>query len=551
MKRSIILLISAILVFLGTIFTTYRYMMQSSRHESDRINQILINEVGRRLNFSLKMQSNAAHSFLTGFFSYKFEGNDTVIYIKDKDLVSFHKDVYEVLEEFVSVNTRICAAMFIIDPTVYPEEGGKCFAPIIEQDIPGRRNIASNLDLHKSISYNYLIKTGYCTWRLPNPKSPIYGKAIIYYVPIYREDGAPFGLFAINVSYDMLHEILDASLPYSNEGSSITLLDDQRNVILSTRDDLQTIDSLDDKENFIYQSKIDGTPFTILTTCTRQAVYLEANRTQRTILLVSGIGMLLMLVCCIVISRQIRRKVLRIAAVEGELQMAASVQKSILKPESLHTGHVRLNAMMRPAREAGGDLYDYVQCDGKVVFCIGDVSGKGMPAALFMTQVVSLFRSIVSKSHRPAYIASHINDVLAHDNPQMTFCTFFVGVFDHESHELTFCNAGHNRPVLITDGQARYLDVRPNLALGLMPGFRYHEESMTLSVGARLLQYTDGVNEARNADGKFYGDDRLLRICAQMQSGDTLEAIIHNVDRFAAGYPQSDDITLLVIEPTD
>lgn len=548
MRRSVILLISAVLIFLGTIFTTYRYMMQSSKRESDRINEMLISQVGRRLNFSLAMQRGAAHSFLTGIFSYTFEDNDTVIYIRDKDLVSFRKDVYEMLEEFVSVNTRICAAMFIIDPTVYPEEGGKCFAPIIEQGIPGRRNIASALDLHKSISYNYLIKTGYCTWRLPNPKSPIFGKAIIYYVPIYRENGAPFGLFAINVSYDMLHDVLDASLPYSHEGSSVTLLDEHKNVILSTRDDIKSLDSLEDKDNFIYQSKIEGTPFTILTTCTRHAVYHDAYRTQRVVLLVSGIGMLLMLVCCVVISRQIRRKVLRIAAVEGELQMAANVQKSILKPQRLRSGHIELNALMRPAREAGGDLYDYVQRDGKVIFCIGDVSGKGMPAALFMTQVVSLFRSIVSKSHRPAYIASHINDVLAHDNPQMTFCTFFVGVIDHENHELTFCNAGHNRPILITDGQARYLDVKPNLALGLMPGFRYHEETLTLPDGARLLQYTDGVNEARNSVGKFYGDDRLLRIASKLQAGDNLMTILQSIDRFAAGQPQSDDITLVVAE---
>ena len=548
MKRSIILLISAILIFLVTVFTTYRYMIQSSERDSDRINHILINDVSNQLYFNLGIQERIAHSLLTGTFSTTIKDGDTLTYINDDKLTYLHTNVYNILEEFMMINPQLSAAMFIIDPSVYPEDGGPCYAPIIERGIPGRRNIASNLDLRKSISFRHILKSGKSTWRLPNPRSPIYGKAIIYYIPIYRQNGDAFGLFALNVSYDILRGMLAKTLPYSQDGSSISLLDDGDDVILSTDKDLKSVSSIDRKKDFIYRSKVTGTPFTILTTCSRQAVYHDAYRIQRAVLLVSGIGMLLMLICCVVISRQIRRKVLRIASVEGELQMAASVQKSILKPTALHVSDIDLKAIMRPAREAGGDLYDYVLQDGKLIFCIGDVSDKGMPAALFMTQVVSLFRSAVTQTHSPQEIVQNINNMLANDNPQLTFCTFFVGVLDLGSRQLTFCNAGHNLPIVITaEAQADYLDVIPNIPLGLMPGFQYRQESLQLTSGMQIMLYTDGANEARNKTGQFFGATRLLRTASSLSPEDDPEFILRSVDRFAGSEPQSDDITVMLI----
>ena len=548
MKRSIILLISAILIFLATVFTTYRYMIQSSERDSDRINHILINDVSNQLYFNLGIQERIAHSLLTGTFSTTIKDGDTLTYINDDKLSYLHTNVYNILEEFMMINPQLSAAMFIIDPSVYPEDGGPCYAPIIERGIPGRRNIASNLDLRKSISFRHILKSGKSTWRLPNPRSPIYGKAIIYYIPIYRQNGDAFGLFALNVSYDILRGMLAKTLPYSQDGSSISLLDDGGDVILSTDKDLKSVSSIDMEKDFIYRSKVTGTPFTILTTCSRQAVYHDAYRIQRAVLLVSGIGMLLMLICCVVISRQIRRKVLRIASVEGELQMAASVQKSILKPTALHVADIDLNAIMRPAREAGGDLYDYVLQDGRLIFCIGDVSDKGMPAALFMTQVVSLFRSAVTQTHSPQEITQNINNVLANDNPQLTFCTFFVGVLDFGSRQLTFCNAGHNLPIVITaEAQAGYLDVIPNIPLGLMPGFQYRHESLQLTSGMQIMLYTDGANEARNKAGQFFGATRLLRTASSLSPEDDPDSILRSVDRFAGSEPQSDDITVMLI----
>ena len=548
MKRSIILLISAIMIFLWTVFTTYRYMIQSSELESDRINHILIDDVSNELNFNLDIQECIANSLLMGNFSTTVQNGDTLIYIKDEKLDYFHDNVYNILEEFMMINPQLSAAMFIIDPSVYPQEGGRCYAPIIEHGIPGRRNIAANLDLSKSVSYKKIISSRKSTWRLPNRKSPIYGKAIIYYIPLYKQNGDRFGLFAINVSYDILRGMLMETLPYSQEGSSITLLDDDGNVILSTRKDLKTVSTIDKEQNVIYRSKVQGTPFSIFIACSRQAIYREVYRTQRTVLYVSGIGMLLMLICCVVISRQIRHKVLRIASAEGELKMAASVQQSILKTPALHVADIDLKASIRPAREAGGDLYDYIHQDGKLIFCIGDVSGKGMPAALFMTQVVSLFRSAVAQTSIPVEIAQNINKVLANDNPQMTFCTFFVGVLDISTCQLTFCNAGHNMPIVIPAGsQATYLNVLPNIALGLIPGFQYQQETLQLTPGTQFMLYTDGANEARSATGQLYGDARLLNTASRLSPGDSPDFILHSIDRFAGTHPQSDDITVVLV----
>jgi len=200
---------------------------------------------------------------------------------------------------------------------------------------------------------------------------------------------------------------------------------------------------------------------------------------------------------------------------------------------------------MQPAKEAGGDLYDYVEKDGKLIFCIGDVSGKGMPAALFMTQVVSLFRSVVRSTAEPSEIASGINNVLASNNPDMTFCTFFVGVLTGDT--LTWCNAGHNPPVLLTQGSApQFLKVRPNLALGLMEDFPYTSETMEFTEGKSLLLYTDGVTEAKNQKHNEFTAERLLESLSRA-SADVINTVLDDVRSFVAGYEQSDDITLVHI----
>lgn len=239
--------------------------------------------------------------------------------------------------------------------------------------------------------------------------------------------------------------------------------------------------------------------------------------------------------------------------IESELHIAGSIQMSLV-PHTfspfLECRGLELYACIRPAKEVGGDLYDFFISDNKLYFTIGDVSGKGVPASLFMAVTRTLFRSTAARSDSPAAILSTINDTILKDNDTCMFVTMFVGVLDLGSGMLTFCNAGHNRPVLVGPEGAAMLEVKENIPVGVIDGFDYEEERMQLRADLKLFIYTDGLTEAENAAKELYGDDRMLAFLSAT-AGDTPRWTItraeESVDGFAGGVDQSDDLTMLCL----
>lgn len=591
MKRSIFILASALVIFMVTLFVTNNYMNKETVHEADIANDLQIQDVKRQMDLNLLVREKAVHSFLSGIFYYDIKEkngrSDTLIYISDYEFPRFKNYVYESLNDFVKLNPHTQCATFLIDPSVYPEKGEDGFAPLIEQNDTIHKNLAGRYDFLHSKSYQEVIKTGHCRWTIPSKNSPRYGQSIIYYVPIRRQNGSIFGAFAINVSIDVLRNGLTETLPYGEDNSFILTVDNNDNIIFSTNKFQDRFSKISDytaflkkedraggeagesgrgavrdvvtwmgQDYFVYRNCLSHAPWQIITVCSKKAIYDNVTKTRNIIFIVSAIGMLLMLICCVVVFRQVKNQLAQKAAAQEEIKLAANVQQSLLKAPVLNTDNYQMDAFMRPAREAGGDLYDYVEKDGKLIFCIGDVSGKGMPAALFMTQVVSLFRNACTFSDQPDQMVSQMNDVLADNNPNMTFCTLFLGVIDKENNTLTFCNAGHNRPVMTHSaapsdspkGEGKehrpyFLQVKPNIALGLMSGYPYQSETINLSEGDTIILYTDGVTEAKNAAHAQFGDDALLNIATTPLTSH----IVHSVDHFVNGYEQSDDITVMTI----
>ena len=213
-----------------------------------------------------------------------------------------------------------------------------------------------------------------------------------------------------------------------------------------------------------------------------------------------------------------------------------------------------LRALIVPAREVGGDFYDFFPLDEhRLCFLIADVSGKGVPAALFMAVTKTLIKSTARDRHSSAEILTQVNAELAADNPNNMFVTVFCGVLDARTGDLEYTNAGHNPPVLIgADGQSpRLLKGTPQLLLGIMEGVVYRSASLRLAPGERLLLYTDGVTEAMNAQDAFYSEARLLDTLESEPQPDLaglLAMLLERVQSFAGETPQSDDITLLAIE---
>jgi len=210
---------------------------------------------------------------------------------------------------------------------------------------------------------------------------------------------------------------------------------------------------------------------------------------------------------------------------------------------------LELYATMEPAKEVGGDFYDFFIIDDDH-FCVvvGDVSGKGVPAALFMVIAKTLLKDAAMHSESPADIFSRVNDILCEGNATSLFVTCWLGILTISTGELQFANAGHAHPVILHNNEYSFLESKPNLMLGAMSGMPYKNHDYKMDDGDRLFLYTDGVTEASNSQNELYGDERLLKVLNStkgMHSKEILSFVRDDIEGFVNGAPQFDDITML------
>ena len=204
-------------------------------------------------------------------------------------------------------------------------------------------------------------------------------------------------------------------------------------------------------------------------------------------------------------------------------------------------------AEMNPAKEVGGDLYGYVMQGDVLYFCVGDVSGKGVPASLFMAQSARLFRTLAAEGMMPADIAVRMNNALAENNDRGMFVTMFIGLLHLDTGRLDYCNCGHNAPVI--DGQFLKMQY-DNQPLGLWEDDPFEGESIDDIRGRQLLVYTDGLNEAENQQKQLLGNKRLLELMADTQGLDShqvIDMLKEAVEQHRAGAEPNDDLTLMCI----
>ena len=238
---------------------------------------------------------------------------------------------------------------------------------------------------------------------------------------------------------------------------------------------------------------------------------------------------------------------------ESDLRIAREIQLGMLPKDSeITTTGIDIASRLIPAREVGGDLYNFFVRDGKLYFIVGDVSGKGVPAALLMSVICRMFRSIAQADITPAAIMSMLNNTLAEGNDSNMFCTAFIGILDIASGTMTYCNAGHNPPMIYGEShKAKMIAADSNIPLGVISNFDFSNEELHIERGAKLFVYTDGITEAMNTSNELYGDERLINILnnnTQLSSQQVAETILEDILSFSRGCIQNDDITLLCIE---
>lgn len=241
------------------------------------------------------------------------------------------------------------------------------------------------------------------------------------------------------------------------------------------------------------------------------------------------------------------------AVMDNEMQLASAAQKELIPhvfPPFPERKGLDLSATLYPAREVGGDLYDYFIMGNTLYFCIGDVSGKGVQASLFMAATHYLFRNVVARS-AAADAAGQINASLCADNENCRFITFWFGCLDLASGRLEYVNAGHNAPVLVRDGRVEFFPESDNMPFGISDDERFISKSTVLLPGDTLLLYTDGVTEAMDADGREFGTEPMMQAAESVSDGSTsgvIGKVLERVRQHASEAAQSDDITMLCVK---
>jgi sigma-B regulation protein RsbU (phosphoserine phosphatase) len=240
---------------------------------------------------------------------------------------------------------------------------------------------------------------------------------------------------------------------------------------------------------------------------------------------------------------------------ESEMRIAHDIQMGMLRkefPPFPDRKEIDIYAILKPAKEVGGDLYDFFLDGDNLYFVIGDVSGKGVPASIMMAVSLGLLRSTTMRMQSIAAAMNSLNASIAENNVSNMFITLWMGVFDLKSGLLRFCNAGHNPPILITsESKCEWLQVIPNLPAGVLKEFSYQEQSITLPASSALVLYSDGVTEAENANKEFYSEKKLMNVVQQNLTSTPIEMIdtlLDDLHLHVKDNEPSDDITMMMFK---
>lgn len=241
--------------------------------------------------------------------------------------------------------------------------------------------------------------------------------------------------------------------------------------------------------------------------------------------------------------------------IKGELNVATNIQRAMIPkvyPPYPERDDVDIFGQLTPAREVGGDLFDFFIRDEKLFFCIGDVSGKGVPASLVMAVTSSLFHTIATHESQPQRIVSQINDFMAENNETSMFVTLFIGVLDIPSGRFRYCNAGHCAPMLLGK-EATLLKVKANIPVGILRAYKYQLEETKIPYNTTIFLYTDGLTEAEDPNQKLFGEERMIQVGQAFCQGNEvspmslIKKMSEEINHFVKDAEQSDDLSMLAL----
>ena len=371
-----------------------------------------------------------------------------------------------------------------------------------------------------------------------------------YAVPIHDENGEVVGVIGADITLDTLAGIVRSIKPYPHSFCTLTAGDGT--VLVAA--------PASPKGRYkIFTEDIDGTDMIMTVIIPYSDMY--GRLWQSTIFFV--IMALTGILSVFFISYRSLQNLWKLNEVrikeqhiEDELAIARDIQQSLLPTGASASSIPKVDVcgLQIPARFVGGDLYDYYVRGNKLFFCIGDVSGKGVPAALLMAISHSLFRTLSAHDESPESIMKSFNAAINDNNSDMMFITMFLGILDMETGTVRYCNAGHNPPIIIRNGKPEFIDTKPSLLLGVEPNATYTSHTLDLAPGDSLFLYTDGLTEAENARKELFGEERALNVAAgfcKLTAEEQVKQMREAMQLFVEKAEQSDDLTLLVVRRTE
>lgn len=365
-------------------------------------------------------------------------------------------------------------------------------------------------------------------------------------LPVRNNEGEISAVITADISLDWLTELIENAKVYTH--TRCTLLSREGHVLVGP-------EGAEEREGpySAYEATMEQTGWSMSIEIPDKEIFAALRRIGLAVMLLQLLGLaMIVFMLRSFIKGQLRYRELdqKRQRIEGELRIATGIQMSMVPktfPPFPDRKDLDMSATIVPAKEVGGDLYDFFLRDEKLFFCMGDVSGKGIPAALVMAVTRTTFRNLSAHEDSPGRIVKAMNDNLSAMNENDMFVTFFCGVLDLSCGVLRYCNAGHNPPRVLTDA-IRELPVTPNLPLGILQGFEYQEQEIPFNYDDALFLYTDGLTEAENAGHEQFGEERMDRALHGRKSAQAhLESIIGQVKDFVGDAPQSDDLTILFI----
>ena len=499
---------------------------------------------------------------------------DNMAWVVKEDLAK-SDSMYVITRSMVENNPAILGGTISFIPNYYPERG-YWFEPYAVRKSDGTIETIQlgsvDHDYTKSEFFTVPIAKGSGHWSEPYLDADGAKTMVTTYgSPVRDYNGKIVAVVDADISLDWLEQLMaDEKVYKSTERFLVTgshhLIAGKEGTTLESALKLLTeannkagyhkvTNELGEKRHVFFHPVGGVTDWVLISVLNDNEVFGKLRKVRIMLILVTGIGLLILGFIVLRTSRNLER--LRKVNAEkerigSELRIARDIQMSMIRSRFPEMPEFDLFASIAPAKEVGGDLYDYFVNGEMLYFCIGDVSGKGVPASLLMTVTTSQFRTVSRYLSQPEEIMMAINDQIAEGNEKHMFVTMFIGCLDLKTGHLAYSCGGHNSPLLI--GQSiEQLPVAQKLPVGVISGMKYEMQETQIASGTTLLLYTDGLTEAMNANSELFGGDRMTKTVERLLSeGEaTPKSIIcgltYAVKAFAADAEQSDDLTMMAI----